>query len=138
MAPMSFGGLWLLHLAILAIVDTKLFKTPPEQGQKNVGMLVWGIIGLVIFGIAALEGFWGMIGGLRSLEYISYNPFPIIAGFLANAAQVAMSVFLILSNVNRVRMRAPRFGVLKVILGASAAFFAILLFASGFFNSYLY
>jgi hypothetical protein len=135
---MSFGGIWLLHQAILAIVDVKLFKTPPEQGQKNVGMLVWGIIGLVIFGSAALEGFWGMIGGLRVLEYLSYNPFPFIARFLANAVQVAMSVFLILSNVNRVRMRAPRFGVLKIIFGASAAFFAILLFVSEQFNSYIY
>jgi hypothetical protein len=134
----SFGGIWLLHLGVLAIVDTKLFKTPPVQGEKNTGMLVWGIIGLVVFGGAALEGTWGLFGSLSGLGYIADFPFPIIAGFFANAAQVGMSIFMVLSNVNRVRMRAPGFGILKVLLGAGAAFFAILLFISGFFNELMY
>ena len=134
----NFGGIWLLHLGILAIVDVKLFKTPPPEGEKSTGMLVWGIIGLVVFGSAALEGSWGLIGGLSSLGFIVDFPFPIIAGLFANMAQVAMSVFLILSNINRIRMRAPGFGVLKVLLGAGAAFFATLLFISGFFSGYMY
>ena len=134
----SFGGIWLLHLGILAIIDVKLFKTPPTEGEKNTGMLVWGIIGLVVFGSAALEGTWALFGSLTSLQFIAEFPFPIIAGFFANMAQVGMSVLLILSNINRSRMRAPGFGVLKVLLGAGAAFFATLLFISGFFSGYMY
>ena len=134
----NFGGIWLLHLGILAIIDVKLFKTPPAEGEKNTGMLVWGIIGLVVFGGAALEGTWGLFGALSSLGFIADFPFPIIAGLFANLAQVAMSLFLILSNINRIRMRAPGFGVLKVLLGAGAAFFATLLFISGFFSGYMY
>lgn len=133
------AGLWLLHFAILAIVDTKLFKTPPAEGEKNVGMLVWGIIGLVIFGGCALEGAYGLITSIGGLQWIGEMPFLIISGLFANMAQVALSVFMILSNVNRVRQRAPKFGVLKVILGASAAFFAILLFVASLMNfSYFY
>jgi len=134
----SFNGIWLLHLGVLAIIDTKLFRTPPAEGEKNTGMLVWGIIGLVVFGGAALEGTWALFGSLSGLGFINEFPFPIIAGFFANMAQAAMSLFLILSNINRIRMRAPGFGVLKVLLGAGAAFFAILLFISGFFGGYMY
>ena len=135
----NFGGIWLLHLGVLAIIDVKLFKTPPTEGEKNTGMLVWGIIGLVVFGSAALEGTWALFGSLSSLGFINEFPFPIIAGFFANMAQVAMSLFLVLSNINRIRMRAPGFGVLKVLLGAGAAFFATLLFISGFFGGgYMY
>ena len=133
-----FGGIWLLHLGVLAIIDTKLFKTPPTEGEKNTGMLVWGIIGLVVFGSAALQGTWALFGSLTSFGFINEFPFPIIAGFFANMAQMAMSVFLILSNINRIRMRAPGFGILKVLLGAGAAFFATLLFISGVFSGYMY
>lgn len=137
MGPMNFVGIWLLHLGILAIVDTKLFKTPPAQGEKNVGMLVWGIIGLVIFGSCALQGAYALIMSMTSLGWIAEQPFLILSGLFANMAQVAMSVFMILSNIHRVRQRKPGFGVLKVILGASAAFFALLLFVAGL-TSYSY
>ncbi len=35
----SFGGIWLLHLGVLAIIDVKLFKTPPAEGEKSTGMV---------------------------------------------------------------------------------------------------
>jgi hypothetical protein len=127
----NLAGIWLLHLGVLAILDAKMFRIAAVDGQRKTGTLVWGIIMLSVAGIAALEGLYSLFGSFRAFEYVGEAPFPILSGFFANLSQIGVCVFMILGGINRIRMRSPGFGVPKVIFGACAGFFAILLFVSG-------
>jgi len=124
----SFSGIWLIHFGVIAILDAKMFKVTSVDGKRQIGALVWGIVMLSIAGIAAIEGLWGLFRSFGALGFIGSAPFPILAGFFANVAQLGTATFVILSGINRVRMRAPRFGIPKIIFGANAMFFGLLLF----------
>jgi hypothetical protein len=125
----SLAGFWLQIFGVAAILDSKMFKVATVDGKRHTGQLVWGIILLALAGTAALEGlysfFFGSLMGLGSIQYV---PFLVISLLFANMVQLALCVFVILSSVNRVRMRPPRFAVLKVVLGAAAIFFGLLYF----------
>ena len=124
----SLSGIWLLHFGVIAILDAKMFKIVAVDGKRQIGALVWGIVMLSFAGIAAMEGVWGVFHSFMAFGYIDSAPFPILAGLFANLAQLGTATFVILSGVNRVRMRAPRFGIPKIIFGANAMFFGLLLF----------
>ena len=126
----TLTGIWLLHFGVIAILDAKMFKVAAIDGKRQVGALVWGIIMLSVAAIASIEGLWGLFGSFRSLGFVGDAPFPILTGLLANMVQIALCAFVILSGVNRIRMRAPGFGVLKIVLGACAMFFGLLLFVA--------
>ena len=124
----SFSGIWLIHFGVIAILDAKMFKIVAVDGKRQIGALVWGIVMLSLAGIAAFEGLWGLFHSFMAFGYIGGAPFPILSGFFANLAQLGTATFVILSGINRVRMREPRFGIPKIIFGASAMFFGLLLF----------
>jgi hypothetical protein len=126
----TLTGIWLLHFGVIAILDAKMFKITAVDGRRQIGALVWGIVMLSLAGIAALEGLWGLFHSFMAFGYISGAPFPILAGLFANLSQLGAAAFVILSGVNRVRMRAPGFGVPKIIFGANAMFFGLLLFVA--------
>lgn len=121
-------GIWLLHFGIIAILDAKMFKVTVIDGKRQTGALVWGIVMLSLSGIAAFEGLWGLFRSLGALGYLGGAPFPILAGFFANLAQLGTATFVILSGIKRIRMQAPGFGIPKIIFGANAMFFGLLFF----------
>ncbi|MCK9463273.1 MAG: hypothetical protein M0R80_26945 [Proteobacteria bacterium] len=131
-------GIWLLHFGIIAILDAKMFKVVEKDGKRQIGALVWGIVMLSLAGIAAIEGLWGLFHSFMGFGYIEYNPFPVIAGLFANLAQLGTATFVILSGVKRVRMQPPGFGIPKIIFGANAMFFGLLLFIAIMSQGYYY
>jgi hypothetical protein len=114
---MAMGGFWLIQLGILGILDKFLFKAPAPEGQKNTGPMVWGIIMLVFAGFSALSGLWGMISSLRFLSFIANAPIPFLFGFLSAGCKIALSVFLILGGISRLKRSTPGMGALKMIFG---------------------
>lgn len=113
----DLGGIWLLHLAVLGILDAKLFNKPPE-GERKVGTLVWGIVVLAIAGLSVLDDLWDVINTLQYLDMLSYNPVVGILNILGMALAITLCVFIILGGIARIRNRAPGKAVLKIILGA--------------------
>ena len=127
----TLSGIWLLHFGVIGILDAKMFKVTAVDGKRQIGAMVWGIVMLSLAGIAAIEGLWGLFHSFMGFGYsFGYNPFPVIAGLFANLAQLGTATFVILSGINRVRMRAPGFGIPKIIFGANAMFFGLLLFVA--------
>jgi hypothetical protein len=125
----SLAGFWLQIFGVAAILDAVMFKVAVVDGKRHTGQFVWGIIMLSLAGTAAFEGLYSFFfGSLMGLGSISYMPFFVLSLLFANMVQLALCVFVILSSVGRVRMRPPRFGMLKVILGAGAIFFGLLHF----------
>ena len=117
-ANFDLGGIWLLHLAVLGILDAKLFNKPPD-GERKVGNLVWGIVVLAIAGLSVLDDLWDVINMLQYLDMLSYNPVIGILNILGMALAITLCVFIILGGIARIRNRAPGKAVLKIILGAS-------------------
>jgi hypothetical protein len=125
----SLAGFWLQIFGVAAILDSKMFKVAVVDGKRHVGQLVWGIVMLSLAGTAAFEGLYSFLfGSLMGFGMIEYAPFYVISLLFANMVQLALAVFVILSSIGRVRMQPPRFGILKVILGAGAIFFGLLFF----------
>jgi hypothetical protein len=125
----SLAGFWLQIFGVAAILDAVMFKVAVVDGKRHIGQLVWGIIMLSLGATAAFEGLWSFVfGSLMGFGAIEYQPFFVISLLFANMVQIALCVFVILSSINRVRMRPPRFGILKVILGAGAIFFGLIYF----------
>ena len=116
-AGMALGTIWMLQLGVLGILDKFLCKHPAPEGQKNTGPMIWGIIVLVFAGTGALYGLWGLIGVTRSLQFIGHAPVPILLGLVNVGIELALSVFLLLGGISRLRRRAPGMGVLKLIFG---------------------
>ena len=132
-------GIWLLHFGVIAILDAKMFKVTNVDGKRQTGALVWGIVMLSLAAIAALEGLWGLFHSFMAFGYgFEYNPFPVIAGLFANLAQLGTATFVILSGIKRIRMQAPGFGIPKIIFGANAMFFGLLLFIALMSQGYYY
>jgi hypothetical protein len=113
----DLSGIWLMHLAVLGILDGKLFNKPPE-GERKVGNLVWGIAVLAIAGLSVLSDLWDVINLLQYLDMLAYNPVLGLLNILGMALSITLCVFIILGGIARIRNRAPGKAVLKIILGA--------------------
>jgi hypothetical protein len=83
---------------------------------------------LSLGGLFALQGLGSLFTSFGDFVWIGAGPLYVISKLFANMVQIALSVFVILSSVNRVRLRPPKFTILKIILGAAAVFFGLLYF----------
>ena len=110
------GGFWLIMMGVLGTLDGFLFK-PATDGSRSPGPRVWGIVMLVMAGISALWGAWGLLNSFRFLGFIGGMPVYVLLSFLSPACQTALSIFLILGGVSRLRGSMPGMRVLKLILG---------------------
>lgn len=122
---MAVGGFWIIQLGILGILDKFLFRTPAPAGEKNIGPMIWAIVVLVLAGITALMGLWGLVGVFRMLGFISSAPVAVLVSLLSTGCQLALAVFLILGGVSRLKRQAPGMGVLKMILGIACVVLGI-------------
>lgn len=129
---MSFASIWLLQLGVFALLDALLFKRTPAGDARPAGPVVWGIFGLVIGGIGGLWGLYGLYGAAMSLQWIADAPLLILNGLLSVLVQVALSVFLILRGIARLRRARPPAGVVALVLAIAAMGLALLGFVLPF------